>query len=47
MRREYKNPPVNELVVGVYFAKPLLSMRAEHIGIFWKRLDKDFPTLVD
>jgi len=45
MRREYKKPPVNELVIGVYFAQPLLGLRAEHIGIFWKRLEKDFPGL--
>jgi uncharacterized protein (TIGR04255 family) len=45
MRREYKNPPVNELVIGVYFVEPLLALRSEHIGIFWNGLKAEFPTI--
>jgi uncharacterized protein (TIGR04255 family) len=42
---EYKNPPVNELIMGVYFSQPLLGMRAEHVGVFWKVLGKSFPEI--
>jgi uncharacterized protein (TIGR04255 family) len=43
MRRKYRNPPINEVVIGVYFADPILAMRAEHIGLFWSGIKEDFP----
>jgi uncharacterized protein (TIGR04255 family) len=43
MRREYENPPLNELVIGVYFKPHLLNLRSEHIGIFWKKVRDEFP----
>lgn len=43
MRRKYKNPPVNEVVIGVYFKDPILAMRAEHVGLFWSTIRRDFP----
>ncbi len=43
MRREYVNPPVEELVLGVYFAEPILTLRAEHVGVFWGKVRSEFP----
>lgn len=43
MRVKYKNPPINEVVVGVYLRSPLVALRAEHIGLFWSGLKSDFP----
>ncbi|MBB5224513.1 uncharacterized protein (TIGR04255 family) [Amaricoccus macauensis] len=43
MRRKYKHPPVNEVVIGVYFKDPILAMRAEHVGLFWSVIKDDFP----
>lgn len=43
MRRKYKNPPVNEVVIGVYFNDPILAMRAEHVGLFWSSIASEFP----
>jgi hypothetical protein len=34
-RREYKNPPINELVLGLYFDRHILPFRSEHVGLFW------------
>lgn len=43
MTIKFKNPPINELVVGVYFNTPLLALRAEHIGLFWHTIRGEFP----
>lgn len=43
MRKKYKNPPINELVMGVYFREPIVPLRAEHIGLFWNRIRSEFP----
>jgi uncharacterized protein (TIGR04255 family) len=40
---KFKNPPINELVIGVYFNTPLLGLRAEHIGLFWHGIRDAFP----
>lgn len=45
MRVEYENPPVNELVLGVYFKAPILELRNEHIGLFWSKVRDRFPTV--
>ena len=43
MPRKYKNPPVNEVVIGVYFNDSILAMRAEHVGLFWSSIASEFP----
>lgn len=43
MRRKYKHPPINEVVIGVYFKDPILAMRAEHVGLFWAMIRDEFP----
>ncbi len=42
MSIKYKNPPINELVFGVYFDREITQLRAEHIGLFWSRIKKEF-----
>lgn len=44
MRKKYQNPPINELVIGVYFDSPILQMRSEHAGLFWCQLIDKFPS---
>ena len=43
MTIKYKNPPINELVIGVYFDPPLFNFRAEHVGLFWSSIKDEFP----
>ena len=50
MRKEnvalkFKNPPINELVIGVYFDPPLGPLQAEHVGVFWSQMRKEFSTI--
>jgi uncharacterized protein (TIGR04255 family) len=40
---KFNSPPINELVIGVYFNTPLLGLRAEHIGLFWHGIRDAFP----
>jgi uncharacterized protein (TIGR04255 family) len=42
---KFKNPPISELVIGVYFEGDLPSFRAEHIGLFWNVIRDEFPTV--
>lgn len=42
-RNKYKNPPINELVIGVYFKEPMLALRAEHVGLFWSSVREEYP----
>lgn len=43
MELKFKNAPINELVIGVYFSPHLDKLRAEHIGLFWSHIQKKFP----
>ena len=45
MNLRFKNPPINELVIGTYFDPPLYALRSEHIGLLWARLRDEFPTV--
>jgi uncharacterized protein (TIGR04255 family) len=40
---EYENPPVTEVVCGVLF-KTLENFRLPHFGLFWKLIEKEYPT---
>ena len=42
MSLEFKNPPVNEVVIGVYFERPLFAFRNQHIGLFWEKIRDRF-----
>ena len=43
MKVRFKNPPINELIIGAYFDPPLLALRSEHIGLLWTRFRNDLP----
>ncbi len=45
MNVKYKNPPINELIIGAYFDQPLAPLRAEHIGLFWSEVRSEFPRI--
>jgi uncharacterized protein (TIGR04255 family) len=45
MTVKFRNPPINELVIGVYFSRELHPLRAEHVGLFWSGMRSDFPTI--
>lgn len=45
MKTRFQNPPINELVIATYFNPPLFALRAEHVGLFWSRVRKDFPAV--
>src|SRR5581483_2193773 len=45
MRTKYSHPPINELVLGVYFNPPLINLRSEHVGLFWRTVRDEFPKL--
>jgi uncharacterized protein (TIGR04255 family) len=42
---KYKNPPINELIIGAYFEPPLAQLHSEHVGVFWSSVRKKFPTI--
>lgn len=45
MKVKYRNPPINELVIGLYFDRDVTSFRLEHVGLFWSTLRQEFPTV--
>jgi uncharacterized protein (TIGR04255 family) len=45
MSLDFERPPINEVVLGVLFPQ-IATLRAEAIGLFWARIRKDFPSVV-
>jgi uncharacterized protein (TIGR04255 family) len=45
MSIKFKNPPISELVIGVYFEREIPSLRSEHVGLFWGQVRQDFPNI--
>jgi uncharacterized protein (TIGR04255 family) len=45
MRLKFKHPPINELIVGVYFGSEIAPLHAEHVGVFWSSIRKEFPKI--
>lgn len=45
MPLKFKNPPINEVVIAVYFQPTIIDFRSEHIGRLWAKLMKDFPQI--
>lgn len=45
MKKKFENPPINELVISTYFNPPFLTLRNEHIGLFWSKIRDEFPTV--
>jgi uncharacterized protein (TIGR04255 family) len=44
MRVTFEKPPLEEVIVGAYFAQPI-PLRAEHVGLFWSQIRKDLPVI--
>ena len=42
---EFNNPPINEVVVGVYFKRPLTALRNHHVGLFWDKIRDRFTSV--
>lgn len=42
-RVKFKNPPINELVIALYHL-PIINMQAQHIGLYWEKIRKRYPT---
>jgi uncharacterized protein (TIGR04255 family) len=40
---DYDDPPVNEVIIGVQFAK--IAITGAHIGLFWQELRDEYPTI--
>src|SRR5271165_5623060 len=45
MSLDFERPPINEVVLGVFFA-PIPPLRAEAVGLFWARIRETFPSVV-
>jgi len=45
MHLKFKNPPLSEVIVGLYFGAEVAPLRAEHVGVFWSTIRKDFPKI--
>jgi uncharacterized protein (TIGR04255 family) len=45
MKVKYKNPPINELIIGAYFDQPIAPLHSEHIGLFWAEVRSEFPKI--
>jgi uncharacterized protein (TIGR04255 family) len=43
VRTKYEYPPINELVMAIYLKEPIISFRAEHVGLYWSIIKADFP----
>lgn len=45
MREKLSHPPVNELIIGIYFNPPLLDIYAHHVGLLWQALRTRYPRI--
>ena len=41
-RVKFKKPPINELVIGLYYV-PIVDLKAQHVGLYWERIKDRFP----
>ena len=41
----FDNPPINEVVIAVYFDSPLTEFQSQHVGLFWEKLKEEFPVV--
>jgi len=45
MSEKLSHPPINELIIGVYFNPALLDLYTHHIGIFWQHIRDRYPRI--
>ena len=41
----FDRPPINEVVVSMFFDPPLEGFRSEHVGRFWEKIREEFPSV--
>jgi uncharacterized protein (TIGR04255 family) len=41
----FNKPPLEEVIVGAYFAQPILALRSEQVGLFWSEIRKELPVI--
>jgi uncharacterized protein (TIGR04255 family) len=46
-RVRFKRPPVIEVVCGVQFATPAITLKTAHVGLLWQQFASDFPVVED
>ena len=44
MSVEFEAPPINEVVLGIYF-EPITALKLETIGVYWDKIRAEFPTV--
>jgi uncharacterized protein (TIGR04255 family) len=42
---KFENPPISEVVIGIYFDREIPPLRSEHVGLFWGQVRQDFPNI--
>jgi len=45
MRAKYRKPPINEVIVGAYFDRPIIPLHSEHVGVFWSQVRDALPNI--
>lgn len=45
MPLKFDAPPINELVIAIYYDQGIKSLGAEHVGLFWSQIRDRFPTI--
>jgi uncharacterized protein (TIGR04255 family) len=41
----FNDPPLEEVIVGAYFAERINALRSEHVGLFWSKIRKQLPVI--
>lgn len=45
MSMDFKNQPIEEVVVAVYFDPPISALHNAHVGLFWERIRHEYPAV--
>ena len=45
MSMDFKNQPIEEVVVAVYFDPPISALHNAHVGMFWERIRHEYPAV--
>ena len=41
----FDRPPINEVVLSMFFKSPLEGFRSEHVGRFWEKIRVEYPNV--
>lgn len=45
MSMDFRNQPIQEVVVAVYFEPPISVLHNAHVGLFWERIRHEYPAV--